>query len=319
MAIAYDIPSHLRLEDVHGLPAHEELWRAPDDATWKNEMASAAPVEWQSVEAVIQRLAMDTLPPPTRIGPFACHVVISSLCQSFMFLNKAYHGDAEAFNHARQRLSQSLYRWQIMWESEPSSGQGTSPDNPSGPMPFNSTAMLRVAHIRLAADHAPLRSAFTIHGLSEERIAATIASTLRPLSRDTYSCRAALQSCLALRVPVQLGFSVIARTGFWAWSVQHALSYFECAVFLGRWLLSIQTVDVIDLTPEEKGILSLVEQIIEASPFTLEGQEGNSKFSHARAILRLFARLLDTGDVTVWGLSPKMSRVLEGWLVQMPT
>lgn len=317
MTIAYDVASQIRIENIHGLPASEAQYAAPDEETWANTIRNSAPQQWLTVESVIQCLGKDdSVPPPKGIGMFACHVVISSLCQSIMLFRKLYHGDtsSEAYIAGRRRFGRCLRRWQSMCESEPGFGSSVlSPDHPSGPIPFNSSAMLRVAYIRLAADHSSVRGSFAVRGyLPEEQIAAVIASMHEPLPRDAYTCRAALQACLALRVPVQLGFSVIARAGFWAWSVQHALSYFECALLLGRWLQAIH--GITELTPDEKGILSLLEQILDASPSRSEASpSADHSRSSAGPILRLFIRLLDTGELTVWGLTPKMGRVLTAW------
>lgn len=318
MTVAYDIPSCLQVDDIHGLPAPNIQWDAQDSDSWNEAMTQTEPQQWHTVRSVVEQLAADGVPPPIKIGPFACHIVISTLCQAIMLFHKVHRGlKTEAFAHGRRSVAHSLNRWHIMWESEPNAVWAVSPDNPYGPMAFNCTAILRIAHIRLAADHAPVRNAFSVRAQSEARIATAITTLLQPMPRDAYDCRAAFQACLALRVPIQLGFAVISRTGFWSWSVQHALSYFECAVFLGRWLLSIQTTAAENLTSEEREIFTLVEQIIEGSPAGANAEGANFKESHPRAILRLFIGLLDTSDVTVWALSPRMSKVLETWLEQL--
>ncbi|KEF61167.1 uncharacterized protein A1O9_02732, partial [Exophiala aquamarina CBS 119918] len=57
---------------------------------------------------------------------------------------------------------------------------------------------------------------------------------MEPIRRNSYKTRAVLYACLALKVPVNLGFEVTAKTKSWIWSVQHALSYFECALLLSK-------------------------------------------------------------------------------------
>ncbi|KAF2190359.1 hypothetical protein K469DRAFT_699978 [Zopfia rhizophila CBS 207.26] len=73
---------------------------------------------------------------------------------------------------------------------------------------------------------------------------------------------AALQASLALHIPAQFGFKVIFRASFWFWSVQYALSCFECALLLSRWLRGLERAE--NVSPNEREVKIMVEQIIRA-------------------------------------------------------
>ncbi|KAF5249996.1 hypothetical protein FOXYS1_14958, partial [Fusarium oxysporum] len=140
---------------------------------------------------------------------------------------------------------------------------------------FNSTALLRVAYIRLAADYSPIRNRFATC-ISDIDIAAAIGH-MKPLTRDVHTYKAVMQACQALRVPVGLGFTVICRSAFWTWSVQHALSYFECALMLWQWLNMAQSAT--DLTADEIKILDMVEQLVDSSSAAQNGEEAQHSLS----------------------------------------
>lgn len=302
MTLAYNFPSPIYLEDIHGLPCKESLWDAATQGDWSKLLSGDYKTpQWPSVQAVIQALSDPTMETPTGVGMFACHIVISTLLQRIMLFRRACLSSFPSFAGVRHHFIQVLRRWQVMWGHEPEAS--LSPNHPAGPILFNCTALLRVAYIRLVADFAPLRSMF---GWTDQVEAIGLKlEEMETIHRNPYKTRAVLHACLALKVPVNLGFEVTARTTFWTWSVQHALCYFECALLLARWLLVVQNAP--DLTIEEQKVLALVSEVIHASE---SGSGAEQTHILAVAVLRRWARLLNTGPVTVWQILPKMAGVL---------
>lgn len=303
MTLAYDFPSPVHLEARQGLPCKEALWNAHTQADWTLK-SSRQPSgrQWTSVEAIVTALGDPAAPCPHGIGMFGCHVVISTLLQKIILFRRSCSSSFPGFARMRQHYIFSLRKWQTMWGHEPEAT--LSPNHPAGPMLFNCTALLRVAYIRLVVDFAPLRSLF---GWTDEvQAIERRLEDMEPIKRNSYKTRAVLHACLALKVPVSMGFEVTARTAFWAWSVQHALCYFECALLLARWLLVVQNAS--DLTSEEQKVLELVVDVIGASQRSSTSGEQDTDL--AVAVLHRWARLLNTGPVTVWKMLPKMAGVL---------
>jgi hypothetical protein len=299
MTLCYNFPSFLSLEAQHGLPCNEVLWTAETQEEWFT-LQDTCVQDWRSAEAVVRRLGDDPSPTPTNIGMFGCHVIISTLLQKIMLFRRSCSNNDSGFLEARRHHIRVLRRWQTMWEHEPEAS--LSPDHPRGPILFNCTALLRVAYIRLVADYAPVR---TVFGFCEslDQIE-NVLSSMEPLERGPQTTRAALQACLALRIPVHLGFEVVARTSFWIWSVQHALCYFECALLLAQWLQVAE--DANDLSNDEQMVLKLVGDVVRASGALWEDSRLLSV-----TVLRSWARLLDAGNATVWQIMPKMAQVLQ--------
>lgn len=92
-----------------------------------------------------------------------------------------------------------------------------------------------MAYIRLSLDLGS-------HRHLESRDPSLIAQSLIELpdiERNDNLLSALLYSTHALSIPVRLGIDRVARSQAFFWSVQHALSSFECAVFLSKWLCSL--------------------------------------------------------------------------------
>lgn len=189
-----------------------------------------------------------------------------------------------------ESLSYALQNWQTRWEHSPEST--IHPQSSSGPVAFNSTALLRLAWIRLHSDLGPTRNLAS-------RDPALIVETFKnspSLHRHPGLTLALLHAAHALSVPVRLGINYVAKTQTVSWSVQHSLCNLECAIFLskhsdrfkpflyfprhvylfkitltdsslffylGKWFEAVaSTIAVSPLTSQEMGIISLIRSII---------------------------------------------------------
>ncbi|KAF2678458.1 C2H2 transcription factor-like protein [Lentithecium fluviatile CBS 122367] len=130
-------------------------------------------------------------------------------------------------------ISRALRSWTSLWQQTPESM--LDPNNESGPIPFTSSALLVVAYIRLSLDIGSCR-----HLESRDPDAMATGLTQLPgIERNENLLSALLYSTHALSIPVRLGIDRVARSQAFFWSVQHAISSFECAIFLGKWLCSL--------------------------------------------------------------------------------
>ncbi|KAL3488064.1 hypothetical protein BJX62DRAFT_240429 [Aspergillus germanicus] len=307
--IAFDVPAALYLEDRFGIPCHESQWTAKSAEDWASTTLGLTPVtDYCSAAAVADRLLSDEANHiPSQISTFGCHIIISCLVQRIILFRKVFPDPAdEHYKPTFSRFLRALRRWQQVWEREPSAS--LSPNSPHGPMLFNSTALLRLAYMRLVADYSLVRNEFSwCDSISSIERSISSACTLE---RGSDATRAALHACLALRVPAQLGFNVVARTSFWVWSVQHAVCYFECALVLSQWLLCFATEGAASISPEEWKVIDLVQQVLNNSISHSSGPTADAFRKMSSAVVQRWSQLLDTKDTTVWGLIPKLSHVL---------
>jgi hypothetical protein len=132
-----------------------------------------------------------------------------------------------------QVIGRALRAWTSLWQQTPESM--LDPNNESGPIPFTSSALLVVAYVRLSLNIGP-------HRHLDSRDSDTIATGLThmpDIERNDNLLSALLYSTHALSIPVRLGIDRVARSQAFFWSVQHAISSFDSAIFLGKWLCSI--------------------------------------------------------------------------------
>jgi len=306
ITIAYDVPSLVRLESEYGVPCHEDQWCARTKEEW-DEVTRILPAgQWESGPAILKILTDDKLPIPQQVSMFGCHIIISSLVQEIILFRKStiqFGADADA-ERATRRFHIALKRWQSMWESQPRAA--LSPNSPHGPMLFNSTALLRIAYVRLASDYSFLRGRFALESSDSAAMIGRAIQSMGLPPRNDITTRAALHSCLALKVPTNLGLKLVARTSFWVWSVQHAVCYFECALLLGSWL-QMMVLCSDDLSDLEWKVVELLQRLLE---FPQCERSGETLRSMAPAVLRKWSQLLDTKETTVWNIIPRLSSVL---------
>lgn len=319
VTIAFDIPAPVQPENRFGMPCDESQWAAKTADEWSQCVHSpegAVTTASLSVSVVVDQLMSDEAQHiPAHISAFGCHIIISCLVQRIILFRQAFPEPAEGDHRPMYyRFLRALRRWQQIWEREPNAS--LSPSSPQGPMLFNSTALLRAAYMRLAADYSSVRQVFSWCD-SVTTIEAAIWEVC-PMRRGPSATRAALHACLALRVPEQLGFNVVSRTSFWVWSVQHPICYFECAIVLSQWLLSLAgpanpNPGVEPVSDEEWKVLELVSQMLSISVYdgsTPAAPPAIVLTQMASTVLQRWAQLLDTKATTVWGLIPKLSHVL---------
>ncbi|KIX93912.1 uncharacterized protein Z520_10249 [Fonsecaea multimorphosa CBS 102226] len=194
------------------------------------------------------------------------YILISALLQRIFSLRLSTTGTIPGTNLLDFRpdeidiLSHALQLWQALRKEAP--GSSLDPQSPSGPVAFNSSALLRLAWIRFHSDLGPCRSLWSRDPLL---IAASFRSC-PPLQRSPRLSHAILQAAHALSIPVRLGINFVARTQTFSWSIQHSLCNLKCAILLDRWLGEIVlTLPQHPLTTEEINIINLLRGVIRES------------------------------------------------------
>jgi hypothetical protein len=163
------------------------------------------------------------------------------------------------------------------------------------------------------------------HRALDSRTPATIAAALTRLpaiERNDNLLSALLYSTHALSIPVRLGIDRVARSQAFFWSVQHAVSSFECAVFLAKWLCGLpRPFQENAISRAEHRILHWVRCIIkEAYAVTdFEGEEGlrvpQEPFELGVAVVRIWCRFF-SGN-TQWAFVVDLGLSLERYMVTL--
>jgi hypothetical protein len=296
--IAYDTYPLLWSSELHlRLPCCTSNWEATSAAQWAASQRDGKEDQMlfqQALSILLQGTtgADSVVPIPSPIGNY---ILLHALLQRIHVVRElSFSASSSATLSASELelISRALRSWTSLWQQTPESM--LDPNNESGPIPFTSSALLVVAYVRLSLNIGPHRRL----DCRDAGITACGLTTLPDIERNENLLSALLYSTHALSIPVRLGIDRVARSQAFFWSVQHAISSFECAIFLGKWLCAIpRPLREMALSHSEHRILHWVRCIIkEAYAVTdfEEAEEGldvpHEPFALGLAVLNIWCR-----------------------------
>jgi hypothetical protein len=328
-SIAYDTPPLLLATEVKmNLPQSAKEWHADSARQWQSIRRSTSRNTF-SFHYIISKLFATEQGDHPPISSLGNYVLIHAIIQQIFFVrqtstmaNPISH-DNSLQSEGIEKFEKILRLYQIDWERAPESS--LDPANPYGPVAFSSTALLRLAYIRLHCNLGPCRSLDT----RDPQIIARALKASPPLTRSPLLSRAILQSAHALSIPVKIGIKYVAHTQTLMWSMQHSLCNLECAIFLskpfnafyeipaltniGKWL-DLMACSLMDLTLDEKNLLQMVRAILNETDFavTFDGSYSveDSVKQLGVAVVRLWAETF-SGSHHVFPLVRNIGTALE--------
>ncbi|KAG6355982.1 hypothetical protein INS49_015367 [Diaporthe citri] len=309
-SIAFNVPPLLLSQDVAiNLPGCASSWQAPNAAEWSTLRDTyMTPRPFQ--EILNELLSGKSIHRESAVSSFGNYVLIHGLLQQVFLARNAAGclpdaGDALS-DGLVEKLHLALRAWQESWEATYEST--TDPSSPKGPLGFNSTAILRLAYVRLSANFGPSQQLLFAR---DPQVIAKAFSSRRAIKAEDRSPRldqAVLQCIHALSIPVRVGIAFVARSQTMNWSVEHALCNLECAFLLAQWLLVIsecvEAVGVGALRAEERRLVSVVVSLVRETE--LGGALDEDGQNHAVQI-----KNLASSTVFLWAQTFKGSHVFD--------
>lgn len=290
--IVYDIPPLILNSELKmRLPCSAAEFKADTQSKWEEARARAGePSQFQdALRWLFSGVGNESTKWHSSLGNY---VLIHAIIQHIFFVRqtaRCRYDSPELTMEDIAPLEQALRNWQLGWKRNPESS--LDPMDPNGPVAFNSTALLRLAYIRLNMDTGPGRALGT-------RDPVQIANALRDIptiKRSPKLLRALLHSAHALSIPVKIGIWLVAKTQTFTWSIQHSLCSLECALLLSKWLEAVSVrVSSGDspFTEEEKRILSMVRTVLDETEFAVPPEK--------QLDLPEMAKYLNVGVLRVW-------------------
>lgn len=275
-SMAYNFPPTMLTSEIKlYMPVAQSEWYAKTAEEWAQARRTSTirPLSFaNAVRSLFQNNDSGTTTPSGPYSAIGNYSLMFAILQSIFFLRESSKAMPVLPESCKLReddiesLSRALLNWQTLWENSPESS--VDPHSPNGPVAFNSTALLRLAWIRIHSDLGPCRNLAS-------RNPALIVEAFKscpPLHRSDGLTPALLHAAHALSVPVRLGINFVAKTQTLGWSIQHALCNLECAVFLAKWFEDMEsTASQTPITSQEKGLISLIRSIVEETAFFREG------------------------------------------------
>ncbi|KAH7109783.1 hypothetical protein EDB81DRAFT_736447 [Dactylonectria macrodidyma] len=267
--IVFDMPPMMLSGELHSdLPCSENEWKAASETPWREVSNRLTPP--QDFQTAFEQLFIPSGDESYSIssGGFSSlggFVLIHAVIQRIWLVRNATLPDQQCQQLSLDRMNsfeRALKAWSICWESNDESSM--DPLSPNGPLSFTSTALLRLAYIRINMDLGPVRSLST---WDPELIAKSLNDS-PPAQRSHKLTRAALHCAHALSIPVKMGIHYVARTQVIYWSNQHALCSLECAVLLAKWLEAVSAPNPSPpLDTAEEHTLSFAVQLVAESNY----------------------------------------------------
>jgi hypothetical protein len=270
--VVYNIPSLILNSEVNlTLPCSAAEFKAPTSAKWlearKRNRSQA------NFQDALTRLFLtggnDITECNSSLGNY---ILIHAIIQHIFFLRQVtrgrFTGNRDMAPEDTTSLELALRNWQIGWRRNAESS--LEPLDPNGPVAFNSTALLRLAYIRLNIDIGPGRALDTRDPVQIARAFREIPA----INRVPKLVRVVLHSAHALSIPVKIGIRLAARTQTFIWSIQHSLCSLECAFLLSKWLeaLSLPNPEP-EVTEGERRIAALVKMMLDETEFAVASDQ----------------------------------------------
>ncbi|CAI6274242.1 unnamed protein product [Periconia digitata] len=322
-SIAYNIHPLLWSSEMHlRLPCCTPDWQASTAAQWaalQREGKENQMLFQQALSLLLQGTAGgDSVHPiPSPIGNY---ILLHALLQRIHVVRElSIPATSPAIISPLElhTICRALRSWTSLWQQAPESI--LDPNNDSGPIPFTSSSLLVVAYIRLSLNIGSYRHLES----RDPDVISTGLSQLPDIERNDNLLSALLYSTHALSIPVRLGIDRVARSQAFFWSVQHAISSFECAVFLGKWLCGLpRPFHEASLSKSELRILHWVHCIIKEAYAVVDFDETESHedelivpqepFQIGIAVLEIWCRFF-RGN-TQWQFVVNLGKSLEKYM-----
>lgn len=265
--IVYNIPPFLLTSEIRlALPCRTAEFKAPNEAAWREarKKRKAEVLFQDALKRLFSKNGRDVTELNSSSGNYA---LIHALIQHIFFLRQVarcrFDGPGDLSLEDVSALEVALRNWQMGWRQNPESS--LDPISPDGPVAFNSTALLRLAYIRLYVDIAGRAL--------ETRDPVLIANALRAgptIKRSPKITRAVLHSAHALSIPVKIGYRLVAKTQSFIWSIQHSLCTLECAYLMSKWLEAISVPNAVPpVTEDENRIVAIVKSMLDETEFAV--------------------------------------------------
>ncbi|EDN03470.1 predicted protein [Histoplasma mississippiense (nom. inval.)] len=265
--IVYNIPSPILNSELNlYLPCSAAEFKAPSRLKWMEARVKAGPQ--MSFQTALNRLFSHGGNAITECNSsLGNYILIHAILQHIFclrhFSRGRFDGNRDVAPEDIAATEQALWNWQT---DSKRSLQSLDPQHPDGSVAFNSTALLRLAYIRL--------NIYTGPGIAlDTRDPIQIAKALRTSPRVKRTPKlvcAVLHSARALSIPIKIGIRLVAQTQTFIWSIQHLLCSLESAILLSKWLeaLSQPNPDP-PVSYDEWRIGTLVKMMLDETEFAI--------------------------------------------------
>jgi hypothetical protein len=306
-----------------------ELESFYDDSLWNARSSS----EWQEMQtaylghsnSTIRSILMDVISADEydhdgkfyQISPFSAlivmHAMTTHMWQRLQLLNsfRSFSSSAERSQGSEASWFlhnglHSLSKCQNILKRSRERYNQDSENLSESPLMFSCQAILRIAYMRLFNAAGTFNRLCLVDMDPAVIDASASAFAALQLKRSPQMLDIVRQAFRGLEVPIQMGHMFVRKTAAFRWGVEHAVAAWDSAIFITRWIHSVEIDAINDKEPhpEEQELLTSMKKLLEEADYDPEESK-----SFAAGMARTWALFLH--DVWVWGVTPHMGVVLE--------
>ncbi|KAK7193216.1 hypothetical protein DPSP01_008183 [Paraphaeosphaeria sporulosa] len=172
-----------------------------------------------------------------------------------------------------------------------------------GPLMFNCQGVVHMAHVRLFLDMSAFNRLMLINDNPDEIAAAAYSFAEAPLQRSEALTGFMKKSYDRHHVLVKLGHSLLRKTAALSWSLEHAVTDWVGILLVTKWIHTVETSPSSPPDADENELLGGYKHLLAETDCEYNGDSLASAVAHFRSTM--------LNDVWVWGVTPRMSVVLQ--------
>ncbi|VUC37789.1 unnamed protein product [Clonostachys rosea] len=298
----------------------ERLWNAVSEAEWRGLRTLPRENDRRSIRDVVTGLvsgdATEPCQEPYHISALTTLIVIygivvyiwqaTTVAETFEPLGQSPTAQPNALASALlHTASQALARCHELLSQACANRGSALGDRMETSLLFNCQCVLRIAYIRMFTSTSILsRPSFV--AFDDAAVESAISHFVSGSEKRRPGILKAVEAAFeGFRVSVNMGHMLVRKTAALRWSLEHAVAGWDCALFVTKWVHSVE-IDALNGVPpdaEESRLLTSVREVLEEADY-----EALNDTSLAAGLAKTWSAFLN--DVWVWGITPRMGSML---------
>ncbi|EKD14773.1 uncharacterized protein L3040_004007 [Drepanopeziza brunnea f. sp. 'multigermtubi'] len=303
------------------MPCHHSLWDSANADSWRENAKAWGLGSPLRLKDAVTRLLDETTPHeiPAEYwewDPYSCHVAvnavsiyISHMTQGLYFLDESsQHAAADRYRVSditSQMVTAITKCLHLIKGARARADESHAWEDTEGPLLFNSLAILRVSYCRIMT-RAESAARGMLFRMNEAEMDHAIRHFLSETMEWTQSLNRAVSVALeGILIPTRIGSGLVRKTAAFAWAIEHALAGWDAILLLSKWLHAKESLQRRGITLD-KVDMQIIQRVRDM--LAEDSEPNDSSVSLAAALTRSWAGFYD--DTWVWGVTPKMGRIL---------
>ncbi|KAI9052177.1 hypothetical protein LZ554_003537 [Drepanopeziza brunnea f. sp. 'monogermtubi'] len=303
------------------MPCHHSLWDSANADSWRENVKAWGLGSPLRLKDAVTRLLDETIPHeiPAEYwewDPYSCHVAVNAVSIYISHMTQGLYLPDESSQHAAtdryqvseitsQMVTAIIKCLHLVKDARARADESYTSDDTEGPLFFNSLAILRVSYCRIMTP-AEFAARGMLFRMSEAEMDHAIRHFLSETMEWTQSLNRAVSVALeGILIPTRIGSGLVRKTAAFTWAIEHALAGWDSILLLSKWLHAKESLQRRGVTLD-KVDMQIIQRVRDM--LAEDSEPNDSAVSLAAALTRSWAGFYD--DTWVWGVTPKMGRIL---------